>query len=326
MLGVLSPRALDAVVLTFNLADGRTLRAQRQQTIDDRTRKLKSWVGTFEEQPGSLAVLGTYRGTTTGFISYGAELWEIRPAPSDPRQLVLYRFDDRNLPTAEPSLVTRKPPAAMSTPIDYASDEPTPEMLEAGYVQDLLVVYTPASRKRYGQATLESMIQNAVQAANQAYRNSGVAISLDLVGLQEVAYVENGDMKASLKALQTRKDGQLDAVHALRSRLGADVVTLIAEDSGLVRHRVVDARRHPERRQHGVQCRECRLPQQPVARARGRPQPGQHARPRQHVERRRVRVLVRLPELRGGRQRVPERHGVLVQGWGPRCAVLEPAR
>ncbi len=231
MLGVLSPRALDAVVLTFNLSDGRTLRAQRQQTIDDRKGEFKSWVGTFEEQPGSLAVLGTYRGSTTGFISYGAELWEIRPAPNDPRQLVLYRFDDRNMPAAEASLVTRKPPAAMSTPIDYGSTEPTPEMLEAGYVHDLLVVYTPAARKRYGQGTLESMIQNAVQAANQAYRNSGVAISLDLVGLQEVEYVESGDMKGSLKALQSHKDGQMDAVHSLRNRLGADVVTLIAEDS-----------------------------------------------------------------------------------------------
>ncbi len=54
-----------------------------------------------------------------------------------------------------------------------------------GYVHDLLVVYTPAAKARYGQATLESMIQNAVQAANQAYQNSAIGITLNLVGLKE---------------------------------------------------------------------------------------------------------------------------------------------
>jgi hypothetical protein len=75
------------------------------------------------------------------------------------------------------------------------------------------------------------MVQNAVQAANQAYRNSGIAISLSLVGLQEAPYEEAGNMKATLKDLQGRNDGKLDAVHALRDRIGADVVTLLAEDS-----------------------------------------------------------------------------------------------
>ena len=75
------------------------------------------------------------------------------------------------------------------------------------------------------------MIHNAVQAANQAYRNSGIAITLDLVGLREVQYEESGDMKASLKHLQGRNDGKLERVHAMRDQAGADVVTLIAEDA-----------------------------------------------------------------------------------------------
>ncbi len=230
MMGELGAKALDAVSLTFTLPDGRTLRAQRQQAVDDRSRQLKTWVGTFEDQPGSLVVLGTYRGTTTGFLAYGTELWEIVPARGG-RQLVMYRFDDTRLPTSEPLLAGRQATAAMTAPVDYGSSDATPEMLAGGYVQDLLVVYTPASRRRYGQATLESMIQNAVQAANQAYRNSGIAISLDLVGLQEAQYDESGNMKASLKDLQRRDDGKLEFVHALRDRLGADIVTMIAEDS-----------------------------------------------------------------------------------------------
>jgi hypothetical protein len=228
VIGTLGTTALDAVHLSFSLADGRTLHAKRQRLVDDRARELKSWIGTFEDQPGSLVVLGTYRGATTGFLSYGAELWEILPAREYGR-VILYRFDDSQLPSAEPSLVPRKAKDA-PLPSDYGTGGATAEMLEAGYVHDLLVVYTPASRVRYGRLALESMIQNAVQAANQAYRNSGVAITLNLVGLQEVEYEESKDMKASLRRLEARRDGQLDSVHALRDKVGADVVTLVSED------------------------------------------------------------------------------------------------
>jgi hypothetical protein len=231
IMGMLGAKALDAVALTFTLPDGRKLRAQRQQVIEDRTQQVKTWVGTFEEQPGSLAVLGTYRGATTGFLAYGAELWEILPA-ADGRHLVMYRFDDSRLPTAEPLVAQqRRSTPAMTPPVDYGANDATPDMLEAGYVHDLLVTYTPAARRRYGQATLESMIQNAVQAANQAYRNSGIAISLSLVGMKEVSYEEAGNMKSTLRDLQGRNDGKLDDVHVLRNRLGADIVTLLAEDS-----------------------------------------------------------------------------------------------
>ena len=225
ILGRLNPAAMSAATVSFELPDGRKVHARRQQRIVDTARSYQGWVGTFEEQPGSLAVLGTHRGVTTGFLTYGAELWEILPSGAN-GQLVLYRFDDSLLPTAEP-VVARKPSVAAAA--DVAAADATPEMLALGYVHDLLVVYTPAARERYGQGALESLVQNAVQAANQAYRNSGVAITLELVGLQEVNYAENGDMKSVLTDLQKTGDGQLDAVHAMRDSVGADIVTLLAE-------------------------------------------------------------------------------------------------
>ncbi len=114
-------------------------------------------------------------------------------------------------------------------PADLGLHGATAEMLARGYVHDLLVVYTPASRERYGKGVLESLVRNSVQAANQAYRNSGVAITLELVGLQEVDYAERGSMKAVLTSLQRTGDGELDAVHAMRDSVGADIVTLLAE-------------------------------------------------------------------------------------------------
>ena len=96
---------------------------------------------------------------------------------------------------------------------------------------DLLVVYTPAARVAYGQATLASMIQNAVAMANQAYLNSKVAVTLNLVGLQEISYTESG-LSNSLDYLRGTNDGKMDSVHQLRNSVGADVVTLVSEDSG----------------------------------------------------------------------------------------------
>lgn len=228
VLGSLGPRALEAVTLSFTLPDGRLLQARRQQRLHDPAAQSEAWVGTFDDQPGSIAVLGTHRGVTTGFLAYGAELWEILPAGGRNGSLLLYRFDDSLQPTGEPQVVPRAAAPPPTSP-DCAGNDATPEQLAAGYVQDLLVVYTPASRARYGRGALESMVRNAVAAANQAYRNSGVAITLELVGLQEVEYAENGKMKDALRDLQGRDDGALESVHGLRDRLGADIVTLLAE-------------------------------------------------------------------------------------------------
>ena len=49
--GTLGATALDAVSLTFALPDGRVLHAQRQRFVDDRANELKSWIGTFQDQP-----------------------------------------------------------------------------------------------------------------------------------------------------------------------------------------------------------------------------------------------------------------------------------
>jgi peptidyl-Asp metalloendopeptidase len=144
---------------------------------------------------------------------------------------VLYRVDDSKLPTEEPVLIP-----------DAIEGDVSPQRLRygrasttdatTGYVHDLLVVYTPAAKARYGQATLESMIQNAVQVANQAYQNSKVGITLNLVGLQEINYVETGDIvKTSLYDIKGTTDGKMDSVHKLRDTLGADIVSLISQDT-----------------------------------------------------------------------------------------------
>ena len=205
--GAFNARALDASTMTISLPDGRVLQAVRQQTTDDRAKGKRSWVGTFVDEPGSMVAFSTVRGVTTGFISYGAETWEMLPTRAGKH--VLYRVDERKLPTAELEVLQTQPVDRdlAATVSDYGLGTTT--AAAGGSVIDMLVVYTPAARAAYGQATLASMIENAVAMANQAYQNSKVAVTLNMVGLQEISYVEVGparDLRSSAWC-QRRQDG-----------------------------------------------------------------------------------------------------------------------
>jgi len=227
--GAFNPGAMSSPQLTFTLPDGRAITALRQRTSESIAQGRKSWVGTFKEQPGSIAVITNFKGSVTGFVSYGTETWELMPGKTGAH--VLYRVDDERLPKAEPEVAF---PGGDDKDVLSGSTVGTSDATTAasgGYVHDLLVVYTPASSAAHGQATLESMIHNAVAAANQAYQNSGIAITLNLVGLQQVSYVETGAIQTSLNELRGVGDGKLDDVHKLRDSVGADVVSLVSRDS-----------------------------------------------------------------------------------------------
>jgi hypothetical protein len=224
--GELNPASLGAPGLLVPLADGRVLHATRQRVVDDRARDRKSWVGAFADEPGSLMVLARTRGAITGFITYGAETFEIRPARSG--RHMIYTVDPTMLSQDEPLLR----PDEMEEGSGATVDDTGTAVPEGAFVHDLLVVYTPASRARYGQATLESMIVAAVAAANQAYANSTVNIRLNLVGLQEIEYTETEYISQSISDLHGKADGQMDSVHVLRDLLGADMVSLVAEQNG----------------------------------------------------------------------------------------------
>jgi hypothetical protein len=225
--GDLDTGVLDARTISLTLADGRTIEAQLQRVVRDENAGQQSWVGVAVDMPGSMLVMTRYRGVTTGFLTYGTETWELMPA--DNGKHILYRVDDNKVPTIEPLLVSED--AEFDT--DGTSDFGTggASVAADGYVHDLLVVYTPAARSAVGQATLESQIQSAVAAANQAYQNSSVNISLNLVAMQEVAYTESSDILASINDLRRSGDGKLDKVHSLRDSVGADLVSLVVNSA-----------------------------------------------------------------------------------------------
>ncbi len=98
---------------------------------------------------------------------------------------------------------------------------------------DVAVVYTSAARDAAGGvAAMEAEIDLMVAETNQAYETSRVHHRLRLVDTSEVSYVETGDSSLDLDRLRDPSDGRLDEVHALRDRVGADLVHLIVGDAG----------------------------------------------------------------------------------------------
>ena len=65
-----------------------------------------------------------------------------------------------------------------------------------------------------------------VAATNTAYRDGGVNQRIQAVAVEEVAYTE-GTSETDLSRLHAPRDGYMDEVHAVRDRLGADIVLLI---------------------------------------------------------------------------------------------------
>ena len=100
-----------------------------------------------------------------------------------------------------------------------------------GSVIDVAVFYTPAARRGEGGSTaIEALIDLMIAETNSAYVYSGVIQRVRLVARAVVAYTEASTSRGDLDALYMR-DGVMDEVHAIRDRVGADLVHLIVDRS-----------------------------------------------------------------------------------------------
>ena len=99
---------------------------------------------------------------------------------------------------------------------------------EAAVTVDVAVVHTPAAREAAGGAAeIDAVIDLMVAETNRAYEESGVRHRV--AGRAEVQYVETGDSRIDVRRLWDPSDGHMDEAHALRDRVGADLVHLIVD-------------------------------------------------------------------------------------------------
>ena len=101
----------------------------------------------------------------------------------------------------------------------------------AGVTVDVAVVYTPSARRTAGgTAAIEAVIDLMIAETNQAYEVSGVSHRIALRHRSAVSYTEAGDWnELDFDRLEDPGDGHMDEVHALRDRVGADLVHLIVD-------------------------------------------------------------------------------------------------
>lgn len=95
---------------------------------------------------------------------------------------------------------------------------------------DIMVIYTAAAEKgTAGALGMKTLIDQSVHLTNLSYQNSSINQHIRLVHTEKVNYVESGNSVIDKAALQNKKDGKLDSVHALRDAYAADIVILIVE-------------------------------------------------------------------------------------------------
>ena len=245
----LNPAALDAMKLarkeskqhlSLDLFDAgtRTLELDEPEVHGN---KAKVWRGRLRGDQDSDVTLAVRGKKMAGTIVSGQRLYKIEPT-EDNRHRLVEIDDDAMRPDHHPLVVpddgTPAEPPAPEPELQQpsaagATGSVTTAAATTNTTVDLLVVYTSTARaKQGGQAAMNALIALGVDLANQAYRNSQIAMQLRLVRAAEVAYTETGNINTDLVRLRSTSDGFMDQVHTLRNQYKADLVALIVDNGG----------------------------------------------------------------------------------------------
>lgn len=210
--------ALDTDLMDVAVAPGRTLRVrlERRAVNPDGS---ESWSGQVEGEPLSAVTFVRSGGVVQGSLRTLDAAYSLEPMDASG----LHVMREVNLQAMGEELPPRIPVER------FAAADPPPASGDDGTVFDVLVVYTPAARAAAGSsdANIIGRINLGITETNTAYANSGVIPRLRLVGAEEVAYTESGNLGDDLDAITSTNDGLMDAVHARRNALGADLVKLV---------------------------------------------------------------------------------------------------
>ena len=113
-------------------------------------------------------------------------------------------------------------PPALETPL------PGPRQLDSDNQIDILVAYSSAVGSRAGSVVnITNTIRGAVDYSNQAFANSGIAITLNLVGVKQVPISESGSCVFDLVQITNLGNTAGNDFNPLRLQTGADLVSLL---------------------------------------------------------------------------------------------------
>lgn len=226
-----------AAMPTPNTAVGDTLRLNLFKDVDVECyfEDLKvhrnngyTWVGRLVDDPYSSVTISVVDGVMAANIH----------SPIHGEYQVRYigqvDYESREIdPMMFPPCGTGPEHAVPPAPVTGKLRRAQPDAKTATYVVDVLVVYTASARAAVGgTAAMQSLINLAITESNDAYLYSIVDMELNLAGTFEVNYNESSGFSPALSALTSTNDGVMDEVHVAREAFGADMVSLIIDNSG----------------------------------------------------------------------------------------------
>ena len=211
----------DGAIVRFNLTDGVEL-VTKADRVERFEKGALSWFGTVRdaaEKPTGQAIVSVRNGRMIGEFITSEGTYVLKPLGESMHALV--RMDDEiQFESEEVDLASlRIEPPALRVPVAPSATR------EAGApVYRVLFPYTASALDVVPDIAL--VAQQAIAYANQSYANSQVNLRAEFAGLFELDIPESGSLETDLGRLRSMTDGFGDAVHAERTRVGADMVTL----------------------------------------------------------------------------------------------------
>ena len=226
--------------------------AATRKRVFTRGEKDFTWIGEIQNQslPGSTILLVVAGDEVTGAFHTDETSYTVEPLGGGFHALVLVnrsQFAQCAVGTegsavgAEGSSTASESISSLQTSSNagtetLSSTVAAPEAsLQAAAASELkvLIAYTPRAANESG--NISSVAQGAIDALNDAFRNSNVPVTATLVRLMQVSYTETGSQSTAVNRLRGKSDGYMDNVHLVRAQYHADVVALLndEDDPGL---------------------------------------------------------------------------------------------
>lgn len=211
--------ALDRESLALDLFPGLSLRAELTRREAGRDGSI-TWSGHVPGEPLSTVTFVRAGDALQGSIRLLGSAFSIEPVGRGGRHVI------RQLDLAQLGAELDPLPSSQAA----VDGEPATATAGLDTVIDVLAVYTAAAVDAAGgsDAAIQARLALGVAETNIAFTKSGVRQRIRLVGAEPVNYVESStDITIDLERITSPQDGFMDAVHARRDELGADLVQLV---------------------------------------------------------------------------------------------------
>jgi hypothetical protein len=184
--------------------------------------------GHMDDEDSSVSLVVNDNQVVANIHPENGRRYTIRPQGADAH--VIQEFADVEEQGAQ-SVSNGEDPTCLAVPAPEARVEApiaTDVAMATTPVIDMLVAYTPSALAKMGSVSaMKALIQTGIADTNKSFINSGVNLSVRLVGIMALRQNES-DFSGDLSLLRSNGDGKWDEVHAERARLGADQVSVVA--------------------------------------------------------------------------------------------------